>query len=135
MPSRLIVFGVSFTAIELEALIEVLDLLVLDYGCKHAIIEQHLGETATGADVYPSLVSACKSACPTCLPKTAYEHVFPPLKKSGIHRLLLQEFSKMGRMLLVPPSKKEKEFCSLVGLGVITEVGLEFRFEGTEVGF
>eukprot|EP00978_Attheya_sp_CCMP212_P032896 scaffold130288_cov41-Attheya_sp.AAC.1 len=45
-----------------------------DYGCKHSIIEQHLGQTGTSADVNPSLLGACKSACPTCLPTTAYEH-------------------------------------------------------------
>jgi superfamily II DNA helicase RecQ len=83
-----------------EDLMDVLSLLVLDLGCKHAIIESHLGNA-----MCPSRLGPCWRACPTCLPESVYRHAFPAVKRSAIQTLLVREFSKVGRMILVPPPK------------------------------
>jgi superfamily II DNA helicase RecQ len=88
-----------------DSLMQVLDLLVLDKGCKHKQMENILGKHLPN---YFSRLGDCRCACPTCLPRSTYEHVFPPIKKSGICSLLLQEFSQVGRMLLTPPQQSSR---------------------------
>jgi hypothetical protein len=101
----LVMTGKEKIELSRESLMEVLQLLVLDKGCKHLLMEEILGKRLPN---YYSRLGDCRCACPTCLPKSAYKHVFPAVKKSGIHTLLLEQFSQVGQMILTPPLQSSK---------------------------
>jgi len=90
------------TQMSMDALMEVLKVLVLDFGCKHRQIECLLGRPSAMETVELSL-GPCRLACPTCQSRSVYEHVFTPICRLGIQNILLHHFSKLGRLMLVAP--------------------------------